>query len=178
MRKKSCHIHVGERYGDIEVIEDLGIDKTHHHKYLCLCHICGARIKVDHSTVFSSVSQSGCKECRRAADLTDRVIGTYRFIAPVAGVRDNQRRRLWVARCEKCGRERLLSSKQAHYIPSCICSESVSAFSSDTSETDIDKLLLIFQRDIRIKDDRIRQLQEEQANITRMCEQFKSAFNI
>ncbi|MDO5398730.1 MAG: hypothetical protein Q4G33_12460 [bacterium] len=211
----SKQVCVGERYGDLEVLRFLG-NKLNHKKYLCKCHKCGEQLEVQRETVLNAVKVGGCKLCRESrfnkrsengmnaisTDLTDSVIGSYHVVAPASTDRNYKNAKLWLATCQKCGREHILTTTMLYSKIPCVCESkktkeakpaastqaskkpisakkptAVKQSDSDYPGADIDKLLMSFRHDMQAKDDRIRQLREEKANISQMCESFKNIFS-
>ena len=61
VRTEMNRIEIGDRYGSLEVIEDKGRDKNHHHKYVCQCYNCGHNYEIDARVLIKGTYY--CKNC-------------------------------------------------------------------------------------------------------------------
>lgn len=131
------------------------------------------------ATIKASKSNGGCKSCKMIKDLTGQVFGGYRFIGPMTNERGKSSKHVvWLVRCENCGREKKVLSKQKKVMPKCACAKGIPTgwFCKISDNSDIDNVFASCQKEMRIKEERIQQLRQEQENILKLCEQFKGVF--
>ncbi len=127
VRKRRRHpkIYVGDKYGDLEVIEDLGIDNTHHHYYSCKCHMCGNETRELREKIVTAIDKNKELRCSRCSFIKDRTgieKDGYRVLHIVEGA-TRDRHSFWSCECMTCGQVKVFSTKQLaskSSLPKCI----------------------------------------------------------
>lgn len=124
-RKKRPGIYAGERYGDLEILEDLGIDNTHHRYYRCKCHMCGHESRELREKIIRAIDTGKELRCSRCSFIKNRT-GTekdgYRVIHIAEGA-TRDRHSFWKCECMTCGQVKVFSTKQLagkNSLPKCI----------------------------------------------------------
>lgn len=113
------NIEIGEIYGDYKVIEDLGVNKSRHHYYKCVCQICNKTSNIKREKLLSD--KPFCYSCRRGKHI-GKIINGYK-VESLTGTRSLNRYLIYRCRCTKCGRVEEVSSTNLtnQNIPECVC---------------------------------------------------------
>lgn len=98
-------INVGDRYGALEVIQDMHVDKNHMHYYMCKCHTCGRVSKINRKDILKNANRMGCKVCYplRAKNHSGIEFGVWKALYKTERT-NKSRNSIWVCQCERCGR--------------------------------------------------------------------------
>lgn len=113
-------INVGDEFGSLTVIEDMGVTSSHHHYYKCICSKCKMVSRVRREKLLNTENPA-CQSCSTGKDYKDKVIGGFKFIRETKK-RTKSRNKIWKCKCVRCGRTiEIPTTRISKSMPKCKC---------------------------------------------------------
>ena len=115
-------IKLGETYGTLQVIKDLGTDSAHHHYYMCRCESCGRTEKISRNKLIKHTVPT-CSFCSTKRDFKGQTIKGF-YVIEETDKRNSNRSIIWRCRCKKCETvyEIAANNLAKQVVPKCNCS--------------------------------------------------------
>ena len=98
-RSPKVPIRIGNTYGELTVLKDLGT-KSGHHYYKCRCENCEDEMKIIQSKL--AKGNPTCRVCAMSNNYTDQVINGFKILHKT-GEKTPARNHIWLCECTRCG---------------------------------------------------------------------------
>ena len=112
---------VGDIFGNLQVIKDLGTDNSHHHHFRVKCLKCNKISDILKDTLLFK-NDNGCKMCKKQKDYAGKRIGDF-VVVKSTDKKSQTNNVIWQCKCVKCGNIHEFPSNQLSekMIPKCKC---------------------------------------------------------